>query len=361
MVDIREFVKCSVSRQLKQDFEDKKLITNEEKMARVKKVECMFNTKIKTYSDGKKSKWVCKIPVYKAAGFEDEFERKQIDKMFKSELLRQKWDEYREAHNIPKNLLSYAEYQFFKRFWLSSEFDNLDESSDCGSDESSFEVVDYSQKTIHRKKTAIFDYVYNNDWDYFVTLTVNYSEYGWTPAEYKQKVTYWLNNLRKRQNIEYLLVAEYHKNSERVHLHILVKGSAAALGLTPSGTYIFKHSRFNKPIKARTAINSGLDIKEGQEVFNVTKWKYGFSTAIKTDDNKYALAAYITKYITKDTEKIFGKSYWHSKGVLKPLVSYENSDFEAVEASYRAGDYYKFTTELRHTNNTTFLRKCQSV
>lgn len=313
-------------------------MTKLEKISKVASVDVWKNTKIKTYSNGKKKTVYSKVACFKSTSDVSDYDCKWKDREYFDQKHIDKWNEYREVHNIPKNLESYAEYQFFKNFWFFEDLKNHPER-----------VIDYSDKAVYRKKTKIFDYVYNNDWDYFLTLTVNYSQYGWTAKEYSKKVQKWLNNLQQRQGIEYLLVAEYHKNSDRIHLHALVKGSGEALGLVESGTYLFRGSRFDKPIFADTAQRNGLDIANGQVVYNVTKWKYGFSTAIKTDDNKKALSGYITKYITKELQRIFGKSYWHSKGVTAPVVSYEDTTtekFDEIVADFQPSDYFKYCSDI---------------
>ena len=46
-------------------------------------------------------------------------------------------------------------------------------------------------------------------------------------------------------------------------------------------------------------IDSGKRAKNGQTIYNLPGWKYGFSTVIKLD-GRSAIVKYVTKYITKD-------------------------------------------------------------
>ena len=46
-------------------------------------------------------------------------------------------------------------------------------------------------------------------------------------------------------------------------------------------------------------------------------WKYGFSTAVPLDKQYERTVNYVTKYITKSDQKIFGKWYLSSRGLKK--------------------------------------------
>ena len=67
-------------------------------------------------------------------------------------------------------------------------------------------------------------------------------------------------------------------------------------------------------------------------------WKYGFSTAIKLEGQYSKVVNYISKYISKDSEKIFGNYYFAGGKGLKREVEteYFNLNFENFE-----GKYYK--------------------
>ena len=52
---------------------------------------------------------------------------------------------------------------------------------------------------------------------------------------------------------------------------------------------------------------------------------------------------YITKYITKDCKKIFGKFFWHSRDLKKPEISVDYVDYDSVEAVEFNGTFkYQF-------------------
>ena len=67
-------------------------------------------------------------------------------------------------------------------------------------------------------------------------------------------------------------------------------------------------------------------------------WKWGFSTCVPIDQQYERTVNYITKYITKNTSKIFGKWYLASRNVIKfpttipldPVLYDEHRDIEKI-------------------------------
>ena len=49
----------------------------------------------------------------------------------------------------------------------------------------------------------------------------------------------------------------------------------------------------------------------------MTDWTLGFSTCIPLYGEYGQVCSYVTKYITKDTEKILGKWYLSSRGLIR--------------------------------------------
>lgn len=161
--------------------------------------------------------------------------------------------------------------------------------------------------SLKRAKDKIQDIVLCNNFEYFVTLTFNPQKVdSLNVEEVKRAIRNWLNNGVKRRNYSYIAIPEYHK-SGRIHLHALMSGD---LSLVDSG---HKHNF--------------------KTIYNVSDWqeKYGFSTAIKIDGNITALSYYITKYISKGNDKIFGRFYWSSRNLQRtPELSYSMADFGLV-------------------------------
>lgn len=206
-----------------------------------------------------------------------------------------------------------------------------------------------------------------NTWDYFVTFTFDDSKIDAANIELvTTKTQKWLDNLRQRHNIGYLLVPEYHKKNKRVHMHALISGS---LDVVSSGA--FGVEGLNRPVLDTTIKRYHLENMVKYEIFNVKGWKYGFSTAISVYGSPGRLANYVLKYITKGFEearskkvsdthyakehkKIFGKNYWCSRNLqLYPVTElykldwYEFRDTPGREYYHRGSEAsYKYINRL---------------
>lgn len=164
-------------------------------------------------------------------------------------------------------------------------------------------------RSVKRAKDRIFDIIYLNHFDYFITITFNpklVDSYNVNDVMFKLRS--WLNNQRIRYNMSYILIPEYHR-SGRIHAHLLVSGGNLNLSF------------------------SGVLDTNGNKIYNVGSWSYGFSTAIPIySDNNARLSNYVTKYLTKDTKKIFGKYYWSSRNLVRDVpTEYFDSNFNDIE------------------------------
>lgn len=183
---------------------------------------------------------------------------------------------------------------------------------------------------ILRAKKRINQIILCNTWDYFMTFTFDDSKVDASdPSLVIKKAQKWLNNQVTRKGIGYLLVPEYHKNGNRIHLHALISNlGGPGLDLADSGTVIVKG--IDKPIRLTKVLKRHLEDSIISTVYNVLNWKFGFSTAIPTYGSVSRLANYVMKYITKDlqsddSQAIFGKYYWCSHNLdLYPIVELRN-------------------------------------
>ena len=168
---------------------------------------------------------------------------------------------------------------------------------------------------MRRAKEHIFDLVACNDWKYFCTLTLDPKEYDSSDIDFvRVKLRSWLKNCQQRKGLEYVLVPEYHKDGEKIHAHLLIND--CGLELVDSGTVAVP--TYKDPIKIETADKFGIPEDQRKPVYNIPSWKYGWTTAIKTYGvNQIRTACYLMKYITKGSDKIFGKYYWSSKGIRR--------------------------------------------
>lgn len=199
--------------------------------------------------------------------------------------------------------------------------DDLTDKDD-GEEENGREELDDKPRerkdVLWRAKQRVEQLVLLNDYTYFLTITFGDGIDARNVKEVMPKMRNWLQNQAARKGLEYVLIPEYHKDG-RIHAHALINDK---LDLVDSGTRMVKG--YNKPVSLDTIHRK--KISESQircTVYNVPAWRYGFSTAIPVDGNRLALANYVTKYVTKGSEKIFGRYYWCSRNQeMYPATEY---------------------------------------
>ncbi len=292
------------------------------------------NAKTKVFADGTTSTTYCRVPIFRnplaekvdyvKCFFENFawFEEGRTYKSFRNRYRFERIKEFLGVNDLSKTPLEdikLAEKTLFIKKKRKTGEPRLD--------------------NIKRAKDRIFDYTFNNKFDYFFTGTIDPKKLdSKDPKAILQPVQDWLKNRVKRDGFQYILVAEYHK-SGAIHFHGLIQ--CDKLNLTDSGTKSYRG--FKKPMTDYTAVKKGLNPAYGQIVYNLAKWNFGFTTCIETYGDPLNVAYYITKYITKDCKKIFGKFFWHSKGLKKPEIRVDYVDYDSIEAVEFKGAYkYKF-------------------
>lgn len=235
-----------------------------------KQVDVFYNSKTKIYRDGKKQTTVCSSAIYKSI-----YDIKKDDKDKKEFKLKNK-----KINQVTKS-----------------------------------KNVIVRDDSVKRAKDKVFDIVYQNDWDYFLTITIDkkcldrYDVNG-----FKKILKTWLQNNVSRHGLKYILIPEHHKDGA-LHAHALINKDVFDL------------------------LDSGHKTKDGKIIYNVQNWLYGFSTAIPVTGDSQALSFYITKYLTKESCKIFGKFYWSSRNIKRTVdVEYNNIDYE----SFQSAEYGSF-------------------
>lgn len=187
------------------------------------------------------------------------------------------------------------------------------------------------ERSLKRAKEKVFDIVYINDFKYFVTVTFDTKLVDSNNVkDVMKKMRSWLCNNKNRLGMDYILVPEYHKKDNKIHCHLLITDYPVDL-LEHAPT----HKKgggivYNKDGSLRLMYTS-----RGQPIYNMLGWKYGFSTCIPVykavNCSNIKLAHYITKYITKDIHKIFGKFYWSSKGLKRDVdIQLFNTDYNSL-------------------------------
>lgn len=157
----------------------------------------------------------------------------------------------------------------------------------------------------HYTVSKINEYARSGSWEWFLTFTFSDKELRYDFSECSKKIRKWLSNMRLRYapDLQYLIVPEQHADGA-FHFH----GLFARCGSIKFEKAINPHS--NQVIK-----------QNNKEVYNLTNFRFGFTTATKVEDTK-KVTNYILKYITKDMcNNTFSKRrYFVSNNIPKPVV-----------------------------------------
>ena len=158
---------------------------------------------------------------------------------------------------------------------------------------------------VTRARTRVFELAICNDFEYFITLTINKEKLDrYELKEYIKKLGQFIRDYRKKYevDIQYLLIPEKHKNGAW-HMHGLIKGIPR------------EHLYINE--------NGYLDWEN-------YKKRFGWCSIDKIK-NKEAISKYITKYVRKsfDTDRGItekeSKLYYCSRGLRRPQKKKEGT------------------------------------
>lgn len=313
------------------------------------------NSKTKIFTDGTTNTIVSRASIFKDSDvltehMEFKNEQKEIDIQIERGIVQ---DQIEQVYNI-LNRCNLKSYQFSDISNLEQSPDFLIKLAEVGMSVNEYDFINAHFNKIPKKpkehieneprndsmkraKDQIFDYIMNNDFEYFFTGTIN-PEYfdSEDPKELLKPVQSWLKNMVQRYNMEYILIAERHKNGG-IHFHGLLKADKS-LKLIDSGTKLYKG--YNKPVSDEKAEELGLT--GGRTVYNLKSWSFGFTTCVPLVGDRMNTAFYVTKYITKECKKIFGKFFWHSRGLKKPLIVLQDMDYDSIECVETNGFKYIF-------------------
>lgn len=185
---------------------------------------------------------------------------------------------------------------------------------------------DNLERSVRRTKNKIYDIARSNNWEWFFTFTLNKEkadryDYG----DVTLKLSKWLNNMRRTcPDMKYLVVPEQHKDGAW-HFHGLFCG-----------------------VENMKFVHSGKRDKKGRVIYNVGKYKLGFTEATKIDSVARAMS-YIGKYTTKDLCAVTKghKRYWCSRNVELPLVEdFFCEGLEALKDKLMNGDSVLYSKEV---------------
>lgn len=175
------------------------------------------------------------------------------------------------------------------------------------------------EESQRRAAAKIRDIALCNQFTHFFTWTLSPDLIDrYDVQEIYKKLRVFLSNVSRRKGFQYVLVPEYHKKKEgeasaAIHFH----------GLCILGSV--------KLVRATGKDGLPLFDSAGREIFNMSDWKYGFSTCVPLDENYEKAVNYCCKYISKSEEKIFGKWYLSSRSLVKSpdIIPLARIDFDS--------------------------------
>lgn len=201
---------------------------------------------------------------------------------------------------------------------------------------------------ISRAKNKIFEYAACNEFDYFLTLTLDSKKYDrYDLGKYIKDLGQMIRDYRKKYkvDIQYLLIPEPHQDGAW-HMHGLIKG-------IPKEQLKLFTLEDKLPYRLRELI------QEGRKIYNWEKYseKFGWCT-LEPVRSQEAVAKYITKYITKslklelkrEKEK---KLYYVTRGLKTAVKVKEGTINGQLTVPY---DYENDYVKSKMLNGLEYLR-----
>lgn len=185
------------------------------------------------------------------------------------------------------------------------------------------------ERSMRRARAKLRRLALANDFDYFVTLTLDETKIDrFDGAAVTKRLGQWCDNMARRHGLRYVLVPERHKDGA-FHFHGFFAG--AGLDVVDSGT--IKRPGIKKPKRPRSAAQRAEWLAEGGHiVYNLPQWPYGFTTALKLYGEYPAAVAYCCKYIGKqDGERPLGRWYYSGGALREPHKTYADLEYRAVD------------------------------
>lgn len=200
------------------------------------------------------------------------------------------------------------------------------------------------RQNMSRARQIIYDLARSNEWNWFVTLTFDDSNVFRDDYDSVAKVLRSWTDLIGHSGCKWLLVPEFHKDGRSFHFHGLVQGP---LSVVP-GIY---HNVDGRPdLEGKEVWYKDKQSGQLHQVFNVSNWFYGWSTATEVLDQK-RVSSYLTKqcigYMLKGTQAVVPKGrkrYWASRSLLRPIENrlvVSAKDFKAAAEGKRYVKTYK--------------------
>lgn len=251
----------------------------------------LYNTKIKIYPDGKKNIIYSNRQIFHPEVEKNENERNDL------------------------------------RSDRTDESEQLSSGEDIrGTSETERTESEFREDVLKRNRERVFDIVYCNHWDWFLTITFDPKKVDFSNVrEVMPKLTTWLGHRVQRNGLRYILVPERFKKTNGIHCHALIND---AVDTKYSGRIRWGKKSYTED----SARRFGFNYTDADKIYNVPDWGYGFSTALPITENAGKLSVYLTKYITKGNDRIFGRYYWSSRNIdREPYIEYTNSPYDEID------------------------------
>lgn len=187
-----------------------------------------------------------------------------------------------------------------------------------------------------RACSSVYDIAMLNPFTHFFTWTLDGTLIDrYSPEVVSRKTQTFLSNASQRKGFQYVLIPEFHKKKRgeatpALHLH----------GLCTLGDVKIERA-LTKNGRRRTD-------KAGRPIFNMLDWKWGFSTCVPLDGEYERAIHYVTKYITKAKDKIFGKWYFSSRTLKKKpdIITLEPIPFDEFRDQNKLNSFQQHETEI---------------
>lgn len=194
------------------------------------------------------------------------------------------------------------------------------------------------KESLSRTRSTIFELALCNEWEWFVTLTLNPEYHDRKDlTRYKKKLTVWLKNYNRihETNIRYLLIPEQHADGQSWHMHGLLVG-------------LPKEHLEEFTIQEKLPSKMIIEIARGNKLYNWPAYakKFGYVSLSKIR-NIESTSRYITKYISKELAKTKIKLndhlYYCSQGLKRAETIYQGPLTKELEEEY-SNEYVKIKT-----------------
>ncbi|MCL2838653.1 MAG: hypothetical protein FWE04_06290 [Oscillospiraceae bacterium] len=185
--------------------------------------------------------------------------------------------------------------------------------------------------SISRSRSKVFEIAIANDWNYWVTLTINGTKHARDNLRaYRKKLSKFLNNYNYKHNIKiaYILIPELHSDNKNFHIH----GLLAGLPLEHLTQFTPKDKLPRKILKM---------LRDGREIYSWQAYaeKFGYITLETIQDN-LRIAFYIAKYVRKGIKGTSAKIgagnhlYYCSQGLKRATIEFQGELQKPIEMDY---------------------------